>query len=67
MTENERQHLVAWSKAVRAIGKGTGKYAPLHRRNAREHLNESRSTIPVWVMPLHPSCLWRCMGVMLTT
>ena len=32
MTENERQHLVAWSKAVRSIGKGTGKYAPLHRR-----------------------------------
>ena len=26
MTENERQHLVAWSKAVRSIGKGTGKY-----------------------------------------
>ena len=53
MTENERQHLVAWSKAVRSIGRGTGKYAPLHRRNAREHLNESRSAIPAWVMPLH--------------
>ena len=53
MTENERQHLVAWSKAVRSIGKGTGKYALLHRRNAREHLNESRSAIPAWVMPLH--------------
>ena len=53
MTENERQHLVAWSKAVRAIGRGTGKYAPMHRRNAREHLNESRSAIPAWVMPLH--------------
>ena len=53
MTENERQHLVAWSKAVQSIGKGTGKYAPLHRRNAREHLNESRSAIPAWVMPLH--------------
>ena len=53
MTENERQHLVAWSKAVRSIGKGTGKYAPMHRRNARKHLNESRSAIPAWVMPLH--------------
>lgn len=53
MTENERQHLVAWSKAVRAIGRGTGKYAPMNRRNAREHLNESRSAIPAWVMPLH--------------
>ena len=53
MTENERQHLVAWSKAVKAIGRGRGKYAPINRRNAREHLNESRSAIPAWVMPLH--------------
>ena len=53
MTENERQHLVAWSKAVRSIGRGTGKYAPMHRRSARGHLNESRSAIPAWVMPLH--------------
>ncbi len=53
MTENERQSLVAWSKSVQAIGKGTGKYAPSHRRKAREHLNESRSAIPAWVMPLH--------------
>ncbi len=53
MTEHERQHLVAWSKAVRSIGKGTGKYAPVHRRNAREHLNECRSAIPAWVMPLY--------------
>jgi len=53
MTENERQHLVAWSKAVRSIGKGTGKYTAMHRRNAREHMNECRSAIPAWVMPLH--------------
>ena len=53
MTRNEREHLVAWSKAVRSIGRGTGKYAPMHRRNAREHLNECRSAIPAWVMPLH--------------
>ncbi len=53
MTEHERQHLVAWSKAVRSIGKGTGKYAPMHRRSAREHMNECRSAIPAWVMPLY--------------
>ena len=53
MTENQRQHLVAWSKAVRSIGKGLGKYAALHRRNARMHLDECRSAIPAWVMPLH--------------
>lgn len=53
MNDNERQHLVAWSKAVRSIGRGTGKYAALHRRNARTHLDECRSAIPAWVMPLH--------------
>lgn len=53
MREGERQHLVAWSKAVRAIGKGMGKYAPLHRLEAREHLNGCRPAIPAWVMPLY--------------
>ena len=53
MTEHERQHLVAWSKAVRSIGKGTGKYASQHRRNARQHMNECRSAIPAWVMPIY--------------
>ncbi len=53
MTEHERQHLVAWSKAVRSIAGGFGKYAPMHRRSAKEHLDESRSAIPAWVMPLH--------------
>ncbi len=45
MTENQRQHLVAWSKSVRSIGRGTGKYAPQHRRNARKHLDESTASI----------------------
>lgn len=53
MTEHERQHLVAWAKAVRSIGAGTGKYVAHHRRNAREHMNECRSAIPAWVMPLY--------------
>ena len=53
MTDSERQHLIAWSKAVRRIGKGTGKYAAMHRRTAREHMNECRGAIPAWVMPLY--------------
>ena len=53
MTDHHRQHLVAWSKSVRAIGKGTGKYAHRHRINAAKHLNECRPAIPAWVMPLH--------------
>ena len=53
MTDDERRHLLAWQQAMRRIGKGTGKYAPQHRRDAREHLNKCRTAIPAWVMPLH--------------
>jgi very-short-patch-repair endonuclease len=53
MTPHQRQHLVAWSKAMRKIGKGTGKYVPLHRRAAREHMEECRGAIPAWIMPLY--------------
>jgi very-short-patch-repair endonuclease len=53
LTEHERQHLVAWVKAVRLIGKGTGKYAVVHRRAAREHMQHCRSAIPAWIMPIY--------------
>jgi very-short-patch-repair endonuclease len=53
MTEHERQHLVAWSKAVRSIGKAKGKYVAQYRRNARNNMNECRSAIPAWVMPIY--------------
>lgn len=53
LTEHERQHLLAWTKAMRRIGKGTGKYARMHRRAAREHMEECRSAIPAWIMPIY--------------
>ncbi|MCA8941938.1 MAG: DUF559 domain-containing protein, partial [Planctomycetes bacterium] len=51
--EHERQHLVAWTKAVRRVGKGTGKHAARHRRAAREHMEQCRTAIPCWVMPMY--------------
>lgn len=53
LTSGDRQALQAWSLAVRRIGKGTGKYANMHRRAAREHLDQCRSAIPAWIMPIH--------------
>ncbi len=53
MTEHERQHLVAWALATKNVGKGTGKYAPKHRRAARANMNECRGAIPAWIMPLY--------------
>ncbi|MFL5815192.1 MAG: AAA domain-containing protein [Bdellovibrionia bacterium] len=52
MNEFRRQHLLAWSQAVRKIGKGTGKYANKHRRAAREHMEQCRGAIPAWIMPI---------------
>ena len=52
MTEHERQYLMAWKEAMRKIGKGTGKYASVHRRAARDNMNECKSAIPAWIMPI---------------
>jgi len=53
LTESQRQNLVAWSQAIRKIGKGTGKHAEKYRREAAEYMEECRGAIPAWIMPLY--------------
>lgn len=53
LTEHESGHLRAWQLAVRRIGKGTGIHANQHRRAAREHMEECRTAIPAWIMPIY--------------
>lgn len=53
LKESQRQHLIAWANAVKRIGKGSGKYANKHRKDAREHMKECRTAIPAWIMPIH--------------
>ncbi|MGC4377152.1 AAA domain-containing protein [Fictibacillus sp. Mic-4] len=53
LTEKERQHLLAWTTSMRKIGKGTGKNAERYRRDARSHMDECRTAIPAWIMPLY--------------
>jgi very-short-patch-repair endonuclease len=53
MTEEHRQHLVAWTKSMSKIGRGYGKYAHIHRENARKHMNGCRGAVPAWIMPLY--------------
>jgi very-short-patch-repair endonuclease len=50
------QNLISWSSAIDRVGKGTGKYAYRHRRDAREYLKKCLPKIPAWIMPLHK--LW---------
>ncbi|NLO32613.1 MAG: AAA family ATPase [Candidatus Hydrogenedentes bacterium] len=53
LKEDHRRHMEAWRQSMRRLGKGTGKYAPRHRREAQGHLDECREAVPAWVMPLH--------------
>ena len=53
LEDTHRRHMVAWQQSMRRLGKGTGKHAPRHRREAQQHLNECRAAVPAWVMPLH--------------
>lgn len=53
LRHEEREHLSAWRLAIKKVGKGTGKYAPQYRKEARQHLEQCRSAIPAWVMPIY--------------
>ena len=49
--------LIGWSKAVSKLGKGKGKYAARHLREARECMLEAQRAVPAWIMPL--SRVWQ--------
>lgn len=53
MTERQRQHLNAWQQAIQQLGKGTGRHAGRHRRQAQESLSHCQGAIPAWVMPMY--------------
>ncbi|GAB6137477.1 AAA domain-containing protein [Halanaerobaculum tunisiense] len=45
--------LNAWKKAIKRLGKGTGKYAPKWRKEAQKHMQEAKNAVPVWVMSVY--------------
>jgi very-short-patch-repair endonuclease len=51
--QRERESLQAYSFAMRNLGKGTGRYAPHKRREARKALRSCRTAVPAWVMPTY--------------
>ncbi|OEU68865.1 MAG: hypothetical protein BA863_02470 [Desulfovibrio sp. S3730MH75] len=53
MENSNYSSLIAWKSAIEKLGKGTGKYAERNRAIARERLEECRSAVPAWVMPIH--------------
>ncbi|WP_104991412.1 AAA domain-containing protein [Deinococcus sp. NW-56] len=53
LTQREQQGLERWKRAMKSLGKGNGKHAERHRQAARAALEDARSAIPAWIMPLH--------------
>jgi very-short-patch-repair endonuclease len=52
MTAQQAQALQAYEQHMRAVGKGTGRYASRFRGLAREAMREARDAVPAWIMPL---------------
>jgi len=53
LTAYRRNNLIAWATTMKKIGKGTGKRAPMYRRQAQEYMDNCKSAIPAWIMPLY--------------
>ncbi|CAM4197005.1 AAA domain-containing protein [Deinococcus marmoris] len=53
LTHEEQTALVGWQKALKMIGKGTGKNAGKFIKIAQQELEIARTAIPAWIMPLH--------------
>lgn len=53
LEDQHRREMISWQQSIKKLGKGTGKYANQHRREARMHLNNCHEAVPAWVMPLH--------------
>ena len=48
-----RQALQGWKKTIKKIGKGTGKNAPVLKKQARELMAKCQSAVPAWIMPVN--------------
>ncbi|MGG3920281.1 AAA domain-containing protein [Parageobacillus thermoglucosidasius] len=51
-TKEQKRSLFAWLKAIQRIGKGTGKYVNVYRKEASKEMKIARGAIPVWIMPI---------------
>ncbi len=52
VTKEQEEALEAYALSMKNLGKGTGKHAPKHRREANEALKTAKDAVPIWIMPL---------------
>ncbi|CRK61198.1 Superfamily I DNA helicase [Alloactinosynnema sp. L-07] len=53
LSREARADLVAYSQAVKRVGRGGGKYAAQKRAEVREAMDRCRGSVPVWIMPIY--------------
>lgn len=53
LTNKARADLQGYSQLVKALGKGTGKYADSKRASIQRALADCRPAVPVWIMPIY--------------
>ncbi|MFL1375851.1 MULTISPECIES: AAA domain-containing protein [unclassified Nocardiopsis] len=53
LTADQEVALRAYQQSIRRIGKGTGRHAARHQRQARESLRDCQPAVPAWIMPLY--------------
>ena len=51
-TIEQRSSLRSWADAMRRIGKGTGRHAERHFKNAEREMLACQEVVPVWIMPM---------------
>ena len=53
ITDEELSSLRGLIQSITRIGKGTGKAASRHRKTAKKRMEECKTAIPAWIMPLY--------------
>ncbi|MCH8868066.1 MAG: hypothetical protein IID58_14625, partial [Proteobacteria bacterium] len=48
----QRQALIGWMQTIKKIGRGTGKRVPRLVAAAQQLMSQSRTAVPVWIMPV---------------
>lgn len=53
VSKSQKEALSAFALSMKQYGRGSGKYASTHMRNARKALEVGKSVVPVWIMPMN--------------
>lgn len=53
LTDDEATELKAYQQAIRRLGRGLGRRAATHRREAQRHLANCQTAIRAWIMPTY--------------